>query len=91
MHFIVESPPSHGEVDIAGEESFPGFPRDDSEARCNDRRVSGWRVYYTSTSGFVGIDAFSVSTIAADGFRFVINYSVTVGPLGPNIQQIEKL
>jgi hypothetical protein len=77
-HAAVTSPPSHGRVDFAPLNDFPYFAPPNPRFKCNDRRLPGEGLYYTSDPGFHGVDQFVLDDISPNGQHMVVTFRVTV-------------
>lgn len=60
----ITKPPRNGSVEVQHNvEHYPEYPVSNSRYRCNTEKVASEAVTYTSRSGFLGTDVFSVRTL----------------------------
>ena len=69
---------THGTVEFTPMNDFAFFQAPNPRAKCNDRRVSGVGLFYTSEPGFRGLDTFTYTYLTSEGFRRVWRYQVNV-------------
>lgn len=70
--------PEHGTVEFVSLNDFGEWPSSNPRSKCNDRRVPGTGVFYTSDPGFRGTDTFVVTWVTAGGFRNTWSIAVNV-------------
>ena len=74
----VEVAPLHGRLEMVAAGSFSYSPQGSQEYACNMRKSPGTIVFYTSDSGFQGVDQAVVSVIYPNGQRHILRFVVTV-------------
>ena len=74
----VTSVPGHGTVEFAPGDEFPNFQPSNVRVKCNDQRVPGIGVFYTSEPDFNGVDEFTLTYVSPEGFRNVLMFQVSV-------------
>jgi hypothetical protein len=72
------SKPAHGTVEFEQVSEFSFFPPTNPRSKCNDRRVSGTAIFYTSEPTFQGLDLFVLTELSPDGRRINVPVTVTV-------------
>jgi hypothetical protein len=72
------SKPAHGTVEFEQASEFGVWAPSNPRAKCNDRRVLGTAVFYTSEPAFRGLDLFMLTELAPDGQRINLPIAVTV-------------
>jgi hypothetical protein len=72
------SKPAHGSVDFAQSQEFAAFPQANPRSKCNERRIPGTSVFYTSEPGFRGVDTFTQTLLITNGQQRTTRISVTV-------------
>ena len=72
------SQPLHGSADVQPGLQFASFSPPNPRVHCNDRRVQGTAVFYTSAPDYRGPDQFIASGVTATGQRFIVTYILTV-------------
>ncbi|MGZ5803151.1 MAG: hypothetical protein ACXWJT_03110 [Xanthobacteraceae bacterium] len=63
----ITQPPQHGRASVAATRDFTYFPASNVRSACNQRRVSGVAVKYTSQRGYVGSDSVGAQVIYPSG------------------------
>ena len=74
----VAEPPSHGRVTISRTGVFPNFSAANVRQRCNTRRVSGVKAFYTSQRGYQGSDRVAIDVIWPTGRYLRHDVSISV-------------
>ena len=74
---LIEAP-QHGTVQIAPAMDFPVFPWTDARYACNQRRIAGTSVHYTSRAGFVGTDIVAIDVIFVEGLMVHHRFNIDV-------------
>jgi hypothetical protein len=78
---LITNPPAHGSVTLDNDaQSYPTFPSSNQRYECNKKKNLSVGVTYTSESGFVGTDRFSLKRISFSGDAATTDYVVTVEP-----------
>jgi Domain of unknown function (DUF4189) len=77
----VTTPPQHGLLAFAPLDSFPSFPPTNAQAKCNENKIAGQGLYYTSEQGFAGEDSADIFLIYPDGSGGEIHYTIIVKPI----------
>ena len=77
----VTTPPQHGLLAFAPLDSFPSFPPTNAQAKCNENKIAGQGLYYTSEQGFAGEDSANIFLIYPDGSGGEIHYTIIVKPI----------
>lgn len=70
--------PSQGTVEFTPVNEFPNFPSSNPRSKCNDQRIPGIGVFYTSNPAFRGTDQFTMVNVTPGGFRHVWPFQVVV-------------
>jgi hypothetical protein len=79
---IVMRAPSHGSVAIENDaESYSSFESTNQRYECNKKKSPSVGVIYTSESGYVGTDLFTLKRISRHGDVLKLDYVVTVEQL----------
>ena len=79
---IVTHAPSHGTVAIETDvEAYSDFPSTNQRYECNKKKFPSVGVIYTSESGYVGTDLFTLKRISRSGDALSLDYVVTVEQL----------
>src|SRR5262249_43599797 len=74
----VTAPPQHGLLAFATLDSFPSFPQTNAFAKCNENKIAGQGLYYTSEPGFAGEDSADIFLIYPDGSGGEFHYTIIV-------------
>jgi hypothetical protein len=74
----VVAEPSHGALRIHKEQGFTSYPDDNPRHVCNDQRVAGVSVYYTSKRGYVGPDTVTLDYVFSNGGEQSDDFALTV-------------
>ena len=74
----VTTPPQHGLLAFAPLDSFPSLPPTNPFAKCNESKIAGQGLYYTSEPGFVGEDSADIFLIYPDGSGGEFHYTIIV-------------
>ena len=72
------SKPAHGAVAFERTQDFARHASADPIAQCDDRRVPGTAIYYTSEPSFRGNDVFIVNVLFPDGNRSGVPFTMSV-------------
>jgi len=70
--------PEHGTVTTAAATNFPGYPKANLRARCNEHKVRGQQVSYKSAEKYVGNDVLELLVLFPLGFPWEIHYDISV-------------
>ena len=70
--------PVHGAVEVQRLSEFGYWPPGNPRSRCNDHRLAGLGVFYTSEPAFRGTDRFTMSVLTPNGFRYTVPINVAV-------------
>ena len=76
--FDFVSRPLHGTVAFAPSRQFSAFAPENPRSICNDRRLQGMAVSYTSEFDFRGIDMFMLAIVSHSGSRRVAAFVMEV-------------
>jgi len=76
IHVINDA--QHGRIRLQPEQASPSFAQDNPRSVCNQRRVAGVGVYYTSDKGYVGDDFVTLHYEFDDGGQQIEDYAITV-------------
>src|SRR5262245_61387240 len=60
--------PEHGAIEITPANSFPGYPKENIRAKCNDHKVRGMQINYRSAEKYVGSDVLDLLVLFPHGF-----------------------
>lgn len=71
-------PPAHGHAEGRQFAYYPGYSANNPHAHCNDRKVPGEALFYTSDPGYAGADPFIVSVLFPSGNRITLAYAMVV-------------
>jgi hypothetical protein len=59
--------PRNGSAEIASEQGFSGYPKDDQRNKCNEKPIDVEKVFYRSNDDFKGKDQFVVEAFYPNG------------------------
>ncbi len=76
IHVVKDA--AHGRVRIQTEPGFPSFDEGNPRHFCNEWRIKGFGVYYTSDDGYVGDDFVSLHYDFGGGDETTDEYAITV-------------
>ncbi|MGA2494157.1 MAG: hypothetical protein ABSF67_14600 [Roseiarcus sp.] len=76
VHVVKDA--THGRIRIQTEQAYPSFDEDNPRYFCNEWRVKGLGVYYTSDDGYVGDDFVSLHFDFGGGDETTDDYAITV-------------
>jgi hypothetical protein len=76
IHVVKDA--THGRIRIRTEPGFPGFDEDNPRHACNEWRIKGLGVYYTSDDGYVGDDFVTLHYDFGGGDEATDDYAITV-------------
>jgi len=76
IHVINDA--QHGRVRIQPEQASPSFAQNNPRSACNQRRITGVGVYYTSDKGYVGDDFVTLHYEFDDGGEQIEDYAIAV-------------
>ncbi len=74
---LVEGP-SNGVVTTDKARDFMPFPKTNVRSKCNGRRVAGLKLFYQSTTEFLGVDRVRLPVISASGGEREATYLIQV-------------
>ncbi len=74
---LVEGP-SNGVVTTDKARDFMPFPKGNIRSKCNGRRLSGLKLFYQSTTEFLGVDRVRLIVISASGGEREAAYLIQV-------------
>src|SRR5689334_23158397 len=57
---------------------WPGYPKENIRAKCNEHKVRGVQVNYKSAEKYVGDDAFDLLVLFPAGTAWEVHYDVSV-------------
>lgn len=75
---ILSSPPKHGIVEFRRGSKFPEFKNDNIRYVCNTVNLPATLLDYTSSTGYVGLDDFSITRISPGGEISFSRYVIQV-------------
>jgi hypothetical protein len=71
--------PKHGKVDTAaGADGYPGYPKTSDRYKCNEQKVQGTQVNYTSEANYIGNDVVDLLVLFPSGLAYEVHYNVNV-------------
>jgi hypothetical protein len=70
--------PEHGAVETSAATSFPGYPKENLRAGCNEHKVRGQQVYYKSVEKYVGDDQLELLILFPAGFAWEVQVGISV-------------
>jgi len=76
VHIVKDA--AHGRIRIQAEKGNPNFGPDDPRYFCNEWRIKGLGVYYTSDNGYVGDDFATLHFDFGGGDETTIDYVFSV-------------
>ena len=76
IHVVKDT--AHGRIRIQTEKGYPNFDADDPRYFCNEWRMKGLGVYYTSDNGYVGEDFATLHFDFGGGDEATIDYVFAV-------------
>ena len=76
--FSVKVPPAHGKVVFQRAAQFPNFTKDNQRYKCNEQRLPGTAVIYTSDKDYSGDDQFTVNLVTPVGQLVTFRYLVKI-------------
>jgi hypothetical protein len=74
----VTKQPEHGSTEITTDINFPTYPKEHSRYKCNQHKVKGVQVNYTSAEKYVGDDALDLLILYPGGFAWEVHYDISV-------------
>jgi hypothetical protein len=74
----VTKEPEHGTIKSAPATDFARYGKDNIRFKCNQQRVRGTEIKYTSAEKYTGNDVVEVTVIFGDGFAWEVHYDVKV-------------
>lgn len=76
IHLVKD--PAHGRIQIQTEKGHPNFDADNPRRFCNEWRIKGLGVYYTSDVGYVGDDLVTLHFDFGGGDEMTADYVLSV-------------
>jgi hypothetical protein len=74
----ISKQPNHGTATIEMQMRFPYFPKDSSNAKCNDKKIRMPVLTYKPEEGYTGTDTFQLTAIPSNGMMRQWNYTIRI-------------
>jgi hypothetical protein len=78
VNIRVTKQPEHGNTETTTATNFPGYPKDNIRAKCNEHRVRGVQINYKSAEKYVGSDELELLVLFPNGFAWEVHYDISV-------------
>jgi hypothetical protein len=78
LRIRVTKQPQHGTVETMPTMLFPGYPKENIRAKCNQHKVKGIQINYKSAAKYVGSDELEVLVLYPVGTAWEVRYSIDV-------------
>ena len=70
--------PEHGTAETATATNFPGYPKENIRAKCNEHKVRGVQINYKSADKYVGSDELELLGLFPGGTAWELHYDISV-------------
>jgi hypothetical protein len=74
----ITKPPEHGTTQTTIANNFPGYPKENIRARCNEHKVRGVQINYKSAEKYVGSDELDLLVLFPGGFAWEVHLNIDV-------------